>query len=323
MHILARFCIALALTTAIPWSAPASSQTWPSGPVKIVAPVPPGGGTDTLARTIAAQLQTSLGVPVVVENKPGASALIGTEFVVKAPPDGNTLLMGYSVLATNKFLKEALPYDLERDLIPVAYIGYIPLLLVVSPSLPVNDVQDLIALAKANPGKYQYASGGAGSSSHLSGEMLKSKAGIDLVHVPYKGDAPALNDVVGGHVPVVFMTITSALPMVKAGKLKALATTGDRRSALAPEIPTMIEAGVVGFETKAWYMILAPRKTPRNVVERLNVAINAAIADPSVQKLSAQGVTFVGGTMPQAEAFLNSEIDRWGTLIKAANIKAD
>ena len=217
MRIWIRLCMALAVIATMPWPAAAIAQSWPNGPIKIVVPVPPGGGTDTLARAVAAQLQNSLNVSVVVENKPGASALIGTEFVAKAHPDGNTLLMGYSVLATNKFLVKSLPYDLEQDLVPVAYIGYIPLMLVTSPSLPVNNVQDLIALSKASPGKYSYASGGAGSSSHLSGEMLKSKAALDIVHIPYKGDAPALNDVVAGHVPMVFITITTALPMVKAG----------------------------------------------------------------------------------------------------------
>ena len=323
MKLLVRVLTAFVIASALPFTTPAIAQSWPAGPIKLVAPVPPGGGVDTLSRAIAVQLQNSLGVPVVVENKPGASAVIGTEFVARAAPDGNTLLMGYSVLATNKFLVQKLPYDLESDLIPVSYVGYIPLMLIAAPSFPANSVQELVALTKANPGKFQYASGGAGSSSHLSGEMLKHLAGADLTHIPYKGDAPALNDVLAGHVPLMFVTLTTALPHIKAGKVKALATTGDRRAALAPEFPTMIEAGVPGFETKAWYMILAPKKTPRDVLEKLNTAINAAIADPSVQRLNAQGVTFIGGTMPQAETFLNTEIKRWGQVITAAGIKAD
>ncbi len=242
MKLFVRVLSALIVASALPFTQ-AMAQSWPAGPIKLVAPTPPGGGVDTLARAIAAQLQNSLGVPVVVDNKPGGSAVIGTEFVARAAPDGNTLLMGYSVLATNKFLVQKLPYDLEADLIPVSYVGYIPLMLVAAPSFPANTVQELVALSKANPGKYAYASGGAGSSSHLSGEMLKHLAGADLTHIPYKGDAPALNDVLAGHVPMMFVTLTTALPHVKAGKLKALATTGDRRAALAPEFPTMIEAG--------------------------------------------------------------------------------
>jgi tripartite-type tricarboxylate transporter receptor subunit TctC len=313
----------LVAASTLSFAAYAHAQAWPAGPIRIVAPVPPGGGVDTLARAVGVQLQSAFGVPVVVENKPGASAVIGTDFVARSAPDGNTLLMGYSVLATNKFLVQTLPYDLERDLAPVAYIGYIPLMLVAAPSLPANSLAELIALAKANPGKYQYASGGAGSSSHLSGEMFKHMTGVDLVHVPYKGDAPALGDVLGGHVPLMFVTVTTALPHVKSGKLKALATTGDRRAALASEYPTMIEAGVPGFETKAWYMVFAPRKTPREVLEKLNGAINTAINDPAVQRLTAQGVVFVGGTVSQADSFLAGEINRWGNVIAAARIKAD
>jgi len=305
-------------------TAGALAQNWPSQPIKIVAPVPAGGGVDILSRAIAQKLQDGFGVPVLVENKPGASAAVGTDFVAKSAPDGNTLLMGYSVLATNKYLVAKLPYDLEKELTPIAYVGYIPLILVTQPSFPADSVKELVALLKANPGKYQYASGGAGAGAHLSGELFKHLAGVDLIHVPYKGNAPALNDVLGGHVSIMFDTITTSLPHVRSGRLKALATTGVRRSALAPEYPTMAEEGVAGFEMSAWYMVFAPKATPRDVLERLNVAINKAISDPElVQRMSAQGVTFVGGTMAQTDAFLKSEIERWGRVIKAANIKAD
>lgn len=300
------------------------SQTWPNKPIKIVAPVPPGGGVDILARTIAQKLQASFNVATVVENKPGASAVVGTDLVAKSAPDGNTLLMGYSVLATNKFLVKSLPYDLDRDLIPVAYIGYIPLILVTPPDFAPNNVAELIKLFKDNPGKYSYASGGAGAGAHLSAEMFKYMTGVSLVHIPYKGNAPALADVLGGHVSLMFDTITTSIAHVKSGKLKALATTGPQRSPLAPDIPTMIEAGVPGFEMSAWYMVFAPRKTPPDVLEKLNTAINEGLKDPIlIKQLGEQGVVLVGGSLAQSQQFLDSEVKHWEKIIKAADIKAE
>lgn len=303
---------------------PGFSQSWPSKSIKIIAPVPPGGGVDILSRAIAQKLSVAFSTPVVVENKAGASAVVGTDFVAKSSPDGYTLLMGYSVLATNKYLVKSLPYDLEKDLTPVAYVGYIPLMLVTPPSFPPKTVTELITLLKANPDKYSYASGGAGAGAHLSAEMFKHITGTKLVHVPYKGNAPALADVLGGHLPIMFDTITTSLPHVRSGKLKALATTGPKRSPLAPEIPTMIEAGVPGFEISAWYMIFAPKKTPTEILEKLNSAINKAITDPEmVKQMAAMGVSFVGGSIGQADLFLSSEITNWGSIIKAADIKAE
>lgn len=301
----------------------AGAQNWPTQPVKIVAPVPAGGGVDILSRAIAQKLQEQWNVSVVVENKPGASALIGTDYVAKST-DGHTLLMGYSVLATNKFLVSKLPYDLDRDLAPIIHVGYIPLILVTQPAFPAGSVKELVALAKASPGKYSYASGGAGAGAHLSGELFKHLAGVELTHVPYKGNAPALNDLLGGHVAIMFDTITTSIPHVKSGKLKALATTAEKRSPLAPEVPTMIEAGVPGFEISAWYMMFAPRSMPKDVVQKVNAAVNKAIADPELaQRLGAQGVAFVGGPVRNAETFLAGEVDRWGKIIKTANIKAE
>jgi tripartite-type tricarboxylate transporter receptor subunit TctC len=303
---------------------PGFSQSWPSKSIKIIAPVPPGGGVDILSRAIAQKLSVAFSTPVVVENKAGASAVVGTDFVAKSSPDGYTLLMGYSVLATNKYLVKSLPYDLEKDLTPVAYVGYIPLMLVTPPSFPPKTVTELITLLKANPDKYSYASGGAGAGAHLSAEMFKHITGTKLVHVPYKGNAPALADVLGGHLPIMFDTITTSLPHVRSGKLKALATTGPKRSPLAPELPTMIEAGVPGFEISAWYMIFAPKKTPTEILEKLNSAINKAITDPEmVKQMAAMGVSFVGGSIGQADQFLSSEITNWGSIIKAADIKAE
>ena len=302
----------------------ADAQTFPSGPIKIVAPVPPGGGVDILSRALAQKLTEAFGVPVLVENKAGASAVVGTDYVAKSAPDGSTLLMGYSVLATNRFLQKSLPYELERDLTSVINVGYIPLILVTPPSFPPTSVKALTALAKSKPGQLSFASGGAGAGAHLSGELYKHQAGVDIVHVPYKGNAPALNDLLGGHVNIMFDTITTSLPHVKSGQLKALATTGATRSPLAPDIPTMIESGLPNFEISAWYMIFAPKKTPKDVITKLNIALNAAINDPEVVKrMSAQGVAFVGGTPEQADAFLQSEVTRWGEVIRNAGIKAE
>jgi tripartite-type tricarboxylate transporter receptor subunit TctC len=319
-----RLVRALAYALAVAACGIGHAQTWPAQTIKIVAPVPPGGGVDILSRTLGQKLAESLGVAVVVENKAGASAVVGTDYVAKSAPDGYTLLMGYSVLATNRFLQASLPYDLDRDLTPVINVGYIPLILVTQPSFPANSVKELIALAKSKPGQLSFASGGAGAGAHLSGELFKSLAGVDIVHVPYKGNAPALNDLLGGHVNIMFDTITTSLPHVKSGQLKGLATTGDKRSPLAPELPTMIEAGLPGFEISAWYMLFAPKKTPKEVINKLNVALNAALSDPEVVKrMGAQGVSFVGGTPEQAETFLQSEITRWGDVIKKAGIKAE
>jgi tripartite-type tricarboxylate transporter receptor subunit TctC len=303
---------------------PQPAQAWPPHPVRIVAPVPPGGGVDILSRALAARMSDILHANFLVENRPGASAVIGTDYVARSPADGTTLLMGYSVLATNKFLVAKLPYDLETDLTPVFYVGYIPLILVVPPDSPANSVKELVALAKASPGKYTFASGGAGAGAHLAGELFKNIAGINIIHVPYKGNAPALNDLLGGHVSMMFDTITTSLPQVKAGRLKALATTGPQRSPLAPEFPTMIEAGMPGFEISAWYMVFAPKKTPPAVLDRLNTAFNQAIADPELAKrMKAEGVVFVGGDRARAQAFLDSEVKRWGEVIPAAGIKAE
>jgi len=305
-------------------AATVGAQSFPSQPIKIVAPVPPGGGVDILSRALAQKLTDSLGVPVLVENKAGASAVVGTDFVAKSAPDGYTLLMGYSVLATNRFLQAKLPYDLDRDLTSVIFVGYIPLILVTQPAFPANSVKELIALAKSKPGQLTYASGGAGAGAHLSGELFKSEAGVDIIHVPYKGNAPALNDLLGGHVNIMFDTITTSLPHVKAGQLKALATTGAKRSPLAPEFPTMIEAGLPKFEISAWYMLFAPKKTPKEAIAKLNAALNKAMTDPElVARMTSQGVAFVGGTPEEADAFLQSEVKRWGEVIKAAGIRAE
>lgn len=319
MHFARRFVIARIVLAALAAIivGPALAA-YPDHAIKLIVPVPPGGGVDILSRAIGAKMSQSMGVPVVVENRPGASAAIGTELLARSAPDGYTIMMGYSAHATNPIFSPKLPYDTSKDFAAVAYVGYIPLILVVNPSFPPNSVKELIALAKSKPGQLQFASGGAGAGAHLSGELLKATAGVDLIHVPYKGNAPALTDVLGGQVPMMFDTITTALPHVKAGKLKALAVTSAKRSPLAPDVPTMIEAGLPDFEISAWYVIFAPAGVPHDVLQRLNSEINKAIEDPDLRRtLGQQGVVFVGGTPEQADAFVHGEIARWAKIIKA------
>ena len=323
-----RFVASVAVITlgaALMAVAPAAdAQRYPDHPLKLIVPVLPGGGVDILSRAIGNKMQQSMGVPVVVENKAGASAAIGTEALAKSPPDGYTIMMGYSAHATNPIFSSVLPYDTNRDFSAIAHVGYIPLILVVNASSPFQSLQDLIAAAKARPGQLQFASGGAGAGAHLSGELLKSTAGVDVVHVPYKGNAPALNDLLGGQVTLMFDTITTALPHVKSGKLRALAVTSPKRSPLAPDVPTMIEAGVPGFDISAWYVMFAPANMPRDVMQRLNAEVNKAIADPEMRKsLGEQGVEFTGGTPDEADKFMKGEIERWGKIIKTRGMSAN
>jgi tripartite-type tricarboxylate transporter receptor subunit TctC len=313
--------LAIACTTlpALAWA-----QHYPDHPIKLIVPVPPGGGVDILSRAIGQKMSASMGVPVVIDNRAGASAAIGTKALAQSPPDGYTIMMGYSAHATNPIFNPNLPYDTKKDFAAIAHVGYIPLILVVPTSSPVNSVKELIALAKAKPGQLQFASGGAGAGAHLSGELLKVTAGVDIIHVPYKGNAPALNDLLGGHVSMMFDTINTSLPHVKAGSLKALAVTSRKRSPLALDVPTMIEAGLPGFEISAWYVMFAPANTPKDIMQRLNAEVNKAIKDPELRAtLGDQGVELTGGTSEEADAFVNGEIERWAKIIKATGMKGN
>ena len=314
----------LLLATAIAIAPSAGAQKYPDHPIKLIVPVPPGGGVDILSRAIGNKMSQSMGQPVVVENKAGASAAIGTEMLAKSPPDGYTIMMGYSAHATNPIFSSSLPYDTNKDFAAIAHVGYIPLILVVNANSPYRTVQELVAAAKAKPGQLQFASGGAGAGAHLSGELLKNIAGVDIVHVPYKGNAPALNDLLGGQVTMMFDTITTALPHVKSGKLRALAVTSPTRSPLAPEVPTMIESGLPAFDISAWYVMFAPANVPKDVMQRLNAEVNKAIADPELRKsLGEQGVEFTGGTSADADKFVHGEVDRWGKIIKTRGMSAN
>jgi tripartite-type tricarboxylate transporter receptor subunit TctC len=319
----ASFSVALGLLLA---AAPAAAQVqkYPSRPIKMIVPVPPGSGTDLIARAIGQKMSERMGVPVIVENRPGASAAIGTDALAKAPADGYTIMTGYTVHATNPIFNSKLPYDTLRDTAPIVYLCYIPLVLDVHPSVPVNSVQELIDLARSQPGRLSYASGGAGAGAHLSGELFRILTKTDVVHIPYKGNAPALADLLGGQVHMMFDIVTTSLPHIRAGKLRGLAVTSARRSSLAPELPTMIEAGLPGFEVVGWYMLFAPAGTPKEIMAVLNAEANRAIKDPEVgAKLGSQGVEWVGGTTEQADAFLRSEMARWGKIARETGMKAD
>lgn len=312
----------VALTTAT--STFAQAQKFPSRPIKMVVPVPPGSGVDLIARTLGGKMAEQMGVPLIVENRGGASAAIGTDYLAKQPADGYTIMMGYTVHATNPIFNSKLPYDTLRDTSPVVYVCYIPLVLVVPPSVKANTVQELIALARTTPGGISYASGGAGAGAHLSGELFRLMSKTDIVHIPYKGNAPALADLLGGQVQLMFDIVTTSLPHIRTGKLRGLAVTSSKRSSLAPELPTMIEAGLPGFETAGWYMLVAPAGVPRDIMNTLNAAANRAMKEPDVgAKLAAQGVEWVGGTVEEANTFLRSEMTRWARIAKEAGMRAD
>jgi tripartite-type tricarboxylate transporter receptor subunit TctC len=303
---------------AVPAVAAAPADAYPVRPLRLVCPSPPGGAVDMLSRVVGQQLSARLGVPVIVDNRAGASAVIGSEIVAKAPADGYTIMMGYSTHATNPIFIKKLPYDTLKDFAGVVHVGDIPLLLVVHPDLPVKNVQDLIALARAKPGGLQFASGAAGGGPSMAGHLFRQLAGLDLVQVSYKGNAPAITDVLGGRVTMMFDTINSSLPLAKSGRLHALAVTSLKRSQLAPDIPTMVEAGLPGFDVRAWFAVLAPARTPRAIVARLNAEINAGLADPEIHaSLAGKGVQLVGGTPQETDAFIRSEMARWPKIVKA------
>ena len=318
--------IALLLLLALPaLPSVAFAQAWPSKPIKWVVPFAPGGTTDILARTVGEKLGAALGQPVIVENRPGAGGGVGADFVAKSPPDGYTLVGGtISTHAINASLYKSLPYDPVRDFVPITLIARLPNLLVINPNVPAKNVAELVALMKANPGKYTFASSGNGTSQHLSGELFKSIAGVDMQHVPYKGSPPALQDVVGGQVTMTFDNITTALPLAKAGNLRALAVTTAQRSAVAPEIPTMAEAGLAGYEIGSWQGVFAPAGTPPEIVRRLNTEIVRILKSPEIHdKLIALGAEPVGNSVDEFTAMVKSEVAKWGDVVKRSGARVD
>ena len=309
---------------ALAFTACATAAGYPDKPIRLIVPYAAGGSTDSTARLVAKGLSERLGQPVVVENRAGAGGMIGQDLVAKAPTDGYTLLFSAAgPLAVTPHAYAKVPYDPVQAFTPIKLIAKAPLLLVANPKLGFKSVQDLIDAAKKNPGKITYASFGTGSAAHLAGELFKSLAGVDMVHVPYKGSAPGLIDVIGGQVDVMFDVLVSALPQVQAGKLDALAITLAQRSQLVPNVPTMQEAGVKGFEAGTWFGLLGPAGMPADVVARLSRATDQVLADPALQKeLVAQGAEVAGGSSADFRKFFLSEYDKWGRIARAAGIKA-
>jgi tripartite-type tricarboxylate transporter receptor subunit TctC len=300
----------------------ASGETYPTKPIKVLVGVPPGGPTDTVARAIAPDLSEALGQPVVVENKPGASAVIATDAVAKSAADGYTLAFIYITHATNPALMDKLPYDTLRDFAPVSLVGWQSMVLLAHPSFAAASVKELVQLAKTKPGAIDYGASDAGSAPHLAGELFKMMAGIDLTPVHYKGTAPALTDLIAGHIPLMFVSNVSAMPQVKAGKVKALAVTGRTRAAVAPEIPTVAESGLAGYEVYGWYGVAAPAKTPRPVIERLHAEIAKIARDPKMKdRLAGQGLELVGNSPEEFDTFIRAEVAKWGEVLKRAGLK--
>lgn len=301
----------------------APAQTWPAKPIHWISPWAPGGGNDVLSRSIAGEISKTLGQPVVVENRPGASGVIGTDLVAKAPPDGYMLTLGAPAThATAPSMYPNLPYDPVRDFTPITLVGTVASVLVVHPSIPATTLAELIAYLKANPGKVNYSSVGNGSMQHLSAELFKQYAGVDIVHVPYKGTSPALVDLTAGRIQLAFETMPAVLPLVRSGQLKAIAVTTPKRSSLMPEIPTLDEAGLKGFDATIWYGVFGPAGMPREVTGKLNQAIVSALRTPELAKrLTDLGADVSAGTPAELGDFLGEQIAKWTIFIKQKGIE--
>jgi tripartite-type tricarboxylate transporter receptor subunit TctC len=314
---------ALALALAVP-AAGALAQSWPARPVKVVVPFAAGGPADVYARFIAQRLSDSMGQPFVVEDRPGAGAVIGTDIVAKAPADGYTLLLMSNTHTVNETLLASRPYVLMRDFVGIAPINYSDLVLVAHPSVPAKNLRELLKLAKEKPGKINYASSGTGTPYHMAGELFKSMAGVHLVHIPYRGSSGARTDVLGGQVDLMFDAVTTMADQVKAGRVKALATTGLKRSAVLPDVPTVDEAGVPKYEATIWLGLMAPKGTPAAIVEKLNEAVSKITSQPAVQQEWArQGATAMVMTPAAFDKYLQDDIAKWAGVIRTAHIKAD
>lgn len=313
----------LLIATALAASGTSVAQSYPTKPIRIVVVSTPGGSVDTLARTVGPKLAERWGQQVLVDNRPGAGGAIAAEIVAKSPPDGYTLIMGtVASFATNVSLRKSLPYDPVKDFSPISLVATQNLMLLIHPSVPAKSVRELTAIAKKQPGVLSFASAGNGTGGHLSGELYKMLAGVDLLHVPYKGVQPALIDVVSGQVSMTFASIISAMPQVKNNRLRPLAVTGGQRSPAAKELPTMIEAGVKGYESATWYGLLAPAGTPADIVSKLNTEVVAILKSPEMNdRLSKEGADPVGNTPAEFARHIQVEIEKWRKVIRAAGIK--
>jgi tripartite-type tricarboxylate transporter receptor subunit TctC len=319
---LVRFAAALALACGV--ALQAHAQAWPSKPVRYVVPFPPGGATDILARSIADKLGPALGQPVIVENRAGAAGNVGTELAAKAAPDGYTILMVTVAQSISESLYAKLGYNLLRDLAPVILVARVPNVMEVHPSVPVHSVKEFIDYAKANPGKINFASSGSGTSIHMSAELFKLLTGVDIVHVPYKGSAAALTDLIGGQVSVMFDNLPPSMPHIRSGKLRPLAITTTTRYPALPDLPTMVEAGVPGYEASSWFGIMVPTGTAKDIVARLNAEARKIMALPDVrERFDQQGAIASPGTPEDFDKFIRAEIEKWGKVVKASGAKVD
>jgi len=303
----------------------ASAQSYPNRTIRLVVPFPAAGTTDILARAAAQKLTEAFGQSVVVDNRPGAAGNIGSDLVAKSAPDGYTLLMGtVGTHAINPSLYSKMPYDHVKDFAPVVLVAGVPNVLVVNPALPVNSVSDLIKLAKDKPGQINFASSGSGTSIHLSGELFKTMAGVDMTHVPYKGSSPALTDLIGGQVQIMFDNLPSALPQIKGGRLRAIAVTSLKRAPVLPDIPTISESGLPGFEASSWFGVLAPAGTPAPIVARINAEVNKWLQSAEArEKLLSQGAEAAGGSPEQFANHIRTESEKWAKVVKASGAKVD
>jgi tripartite-type tricarboxylate transporter receptor subunit TctC len=322
MPISRRGALALA-ALAVPGLARAQGS-YPDKPIRFVVPYPPGGGTDVIARIVQEKFHQLLGQSIVIDNRGGAGGSVGSDIVAKSTPDGYTVLFTLSSHTINPAIFPKLPFDTAKDFEPVGMVASLPQILVANPQLPANTVAEVVAMLKAKPGSLAYASVGNGSPGHLAGELMKLKTGTQMTHIPYRGGGPAVSDVIGGQVPLLWVSIPAAAQHVKSGRLKAIAVSTMKRSAAFPLIPTMNEAGVLDFEVDSWYAMFVPAKTPRAVIERLNKALNSVLADADVkQQLLAQGAEAVGGAPERLGQTVVAELPKWAKLAKDANIKAD
>ncbi len=309
---------------ALALSATAGAQAFPDKPIHMIVPFTPAGSTSILARLLAQYLSPLYNQPVIVENKPGAGAHLGAEFVAKAPPDGYTLLLGTIGIHAAHALYAKLPYDPTKDLQPILVAVDLPLALVVNPAFPAKTVQDFVAMAKAKPGEINFGSAGSGSSTHMTGELFQLVAGVKLTHIPYKGSMPAVQDVMGGQTQAMFEQLPTILPQITSGRLRPLGVTGKNRAPALPNVPTIAESGVPGYESTAWFTVATSAKVPGPVVQKLNAGLNTVLSNPEVQaKLKDLGMSAVGGGTDYAAKYFASETEKWTRVIKAGNLKAD
>jgi tripartite-type tricarboxylate transporter receptor subunit TctC len=313
-----------ALTIVLACASGALAQNWPNRPIRMIVPYTPGGYTDLMARLVGQKISDALGQPIIFENKPGANAIIGTDVVAKAAPDGYTFGTVIAAHAVNATLNPKLPYDTLKDFSYVSLMSVAPLIMIAHPSLPANNVQELIALAKAKPGELNFASSGVGAAAHLTMEMFKSRTGIDMQHIPYKGTAGALQDVIGGRINVMFDVVGPLMPQVRSGLAKSIVVTAKERIPAASDVPTMAEQGVPDFVSGTWAGIIAPAGTPKEIVDRVSAEAKKALTDPALkEKLVEQGIVAVGSTPEEFRAFVEEEIGRWRTVITDAGIKME